>query len=68
MTTKVTIACPADSHCNLKVMVSEKGYDPKKKALTDWREPVGFITLPPGESVGLYVYDSRRIIVEETPR
>jgi hypothetical protein len=48
--------------------VSEKGYDPKKQALTEWKEPVGFIAVPPGESIGLYVYDSRRIIIEEVPR
>jgi hypothetical protein len=68
MTTKATIACPEDSHCNLKVMVSEKGYDPKKRELTAWQEPVGFITVPSGESIGLYVYGSRRIIIEEMPR
>lgn len=72
MTTKVTITCQENSHWDLKVTTQDKIHlDPDvhpNGAEGGWSNSATLV-LGPGASVeNLYVWDSRRFLVEEQVR
>jgi len=65
MTTKVTITCQENSHWDLKVTTQDKIHI---NGAEEWSD-TSSIVLGPGEiAENIYVYDTRRYLVEEKVR
>ena len=69
MTTKLIITCPENSHWNLRLIAQDFTRTPEG-ALEGWADNkhIEPVVLKPGQtSDTLYVYDTRRYIIEEVP-
>lgn len=67
MTTKVNITCPPDSHWNLRVIAQD--LITSNSDVKEWGNSYQVTVLSPGQTYeGAYVYDSRRLIIEEVDR
>lgn len=66
MTTKVTLACPPESHWHVRVIVQGQLFDPKSQKYVsgEFSKAEEFV-LKQGESRDVYIWDSRRLIVDE---
>ena len=66
MTTKVTLGCPPESHWHLGVTVQEQLFDPKsQKHVPGEYTKVEHFVLKQGEVRDVYIWDSRRLIIDE---